>query len=198
MRLTGYRLAGLSRPASPIEYKAIPTKEQNVKRFKRAKDIKVGVIGYSGVFGMGSVHLQEMQAAGMTPTAVCEVDEKRLKVAAEEWPGLEMYPSIGQMLRKSAVDLVAVITPHSMHARHVLQCLRAGRSVCCEKPLAITTAECDRMVAAAKAKGYGHKFRYISNAYGPAYAAQWVAGYNLGVDGFAIWDLDAYQDSSTL
>jgi len=122
-----------------------------VKRFKRARDIKVGVIGYSGVFGMGSVHLQEMQAAGMTPTAICEIDKKQLKVAAEEWPGLEMYSSIGQMLRKSEVDLVAVITPHSMHARHVLQCLRAGRSVCCEKPLAITTAECDRMIAAAKA-----------------------------------------------
>jgi len=121
-----------------------------VKRFERAKDIKVGVIGYSSVFGMGNMHLQDMKAAGMIPTAVGEIDEKRLKAASEEWQGLEMYSSIGQMLKRSAVDLVGVITPHKMHARHVLQCLRAGRSVCCEKPLAITTAECDKMIAAAK------------------------------------------------
>ena len=121
-----------------------------MKRFKQAKDIKVGVIGYSGAFGMGKGHLTEMRAAGMTPTAVCEIDKKRLEVAAEDWPGLEMYSSISRMLKKSEVDLIAVITPHNMHARHVLQCLNAGRSVCCEKPLAITTEECDRMIAAAK------------------------------------------------
>jgi len=121
-----------------------------VKRFKKASDIKVGVIGYSGAFCMGRVHLEDMQAAGMRPAAVCEVRKDLLKVAAKEWPGIETYSSISQMLRKSDVDLIAVITPHNMHAKHVLQCLNAGRSVCCEKPLAITTEECDRMIAAAK------------------------------------------------
>ena len=72
-----------------------------MKRFKRAKDIKVGVIGYGGAFQMGKGHLEEMAAAGMTPTAVCEIDKKRLEVAAEEFPGIETYSSIGQMLKKS-------------------------------------------------------------------------------------------------
>ena len=44
-----------------------------MKRFKRAKDIKVGVVGYGGAFNMGRAHLSQMQAAGMTPTAVCEL-----------------------------------------------------------------------------------------------------------------------------
>jgi len=121
-----------------------------VKRFKHPKDIKVGVIGYGGIFHMGKGHLNEMAAAGMTPTAVCEIDKKRLEVAAQDFPGIETYSSIAQMLKKSDVDLLAVITPHNLHAKHVLQCLNAGRSVCCEKPLAITTEECDRMIAAAK------------------------------------------------
>jgi len=121
-----------------------------VKRFKKASDIKVGVIGYSGAFCMGRVHLEEMKAAGMTPAAVCEIKKDLRKIAAAEWPGIETYASIGQMLKKSDVNLVAVITPHNLHAKHVLQCLNAGRSVCCEKPLAITTDECDRMMAAAK------------------------------------------------
>jgi predicted dehydrogenase len=121
-----------------------------VKKFKKARDIKVGVIGYSGAFGMGKVHLDDMKAAGMTPTAVCEINKKQLKVAEKDWPGIETYDSITKMLKKSDVDLIAVITPHNLHAKHVLQCLNAGRSVCCEKPLAITTEECDKMIAAAK------------------------------------------------
>ena len=121
-----------------------------MKRYTKARDIKVGVIGYSGAFCMGRVHLEEMRAAGMTPTAVCEINKDLLKVAAKEWPGVETYDSIPKMLKKSDVDLLAVITPHNLHAKHVIQCLDDGRSVCCEKPLAITTEECDRMIASAK------------------------------------------------
>ena len=121
-----------------------------MKHYKRAGDIKVGVIGYGGAFNMGRGHLNEMREAGMTPLAVAEVDPERLKVAAAEFPGIETYPSTREMLRKSAVDLVAIITPHNTHAALALQCLRAKRHVVCEKPLALTTAECDRMIAAAK------------------------------------------------
>ena len=45
-----------------------------MKRFKRAKDVKVGVIGYGGAFNMGRHHLNEMVRAGMTPRAVAEID----------------------------------------------------------------------------------------------------------------------------
>jgi scyllo-inositol 2-dehydrogenase (NADP+) len=55
------------------------------------------------------------------------------------------------MLAGSAVDLIAVITPHNTHAKLALQCLEAGRNVVVEKPMAITTEECDSMIAAAKA-----------------------------------------------
>jgi predicted dehydrogenase len=57
------------------------------------------------------------------------------------------------MLRKSQVALVAIITPHSSHAPLALQCLRAGRHVVCEKPLAITTAQVDAMIGAARKGG---------------------------------------------
>jgi predicted dehydrogenase len=118
--------------------------------FKKPGDIKVGCIGYGGAFNMGLAHLNEMKRAGMTPTAVAEIDEKRLEVARKDFPGIETYTSVGAMLRKSDVNLLAVITPHDTHAKLALQCLRAGRHVVCEKPLAITTAECDAMIAAAK------------------------------------------------
>jgi predicted dehydrogenase len=122
------------------------------KKVKKASDIKVGVVGYGGAFNMGKSHLAQMQQAGMTPAAVAEIDKERLQVAEDDFPGIETYTSLGQMLKKSDIDLVTIITPHDTHAKLALQALRAGKHVVCEKPLAITTAECDSMIREAKKK----------------------------------------------
>lgn len=121
-----------------------------MKKYAKAKEIKVGVVGYGGAFNMGRQHLKQMQAAGMTPVAVAEVDASRLAVATQDFPGIQTYSRVSDMLRKSDVELVVIITPHNTHASLALQCLKAGRHVVCEKPLAITTAEVDAMIAAAK------------------------------------------------
>ncbi|EIP98741.1 putative dehydrogenase [Opitutaceae bacterium TAV1] len=115
--------------------------------------IKVGVVGYGGAFNMGRQHLKEMQAAGMTPVAVAEVDPARLEVARQDFPGIGVYGSVADMLEKSDVGLVTVITPHNTHADLGLQIVSAGRHCVLEKPMAITTAECDAMIAAAKKQG---------------------------------------------
>lgn len=119
-------------------------------KFKKASDIKVGVIGYGGAFNMGRSHLNEMAKAGMTPTAVAEIDAARLQVAETDFPGIQTYTSVAAMLKKSDVNLLAIITPHNTHAKLALQCLTAGRHVVCEKPLSVTTASCDAMITAAK------------------------------------------------
>ncbi len=122
-------------------------------KFKKASDIKVGVVGYGGAFNMGRAHLAEMQKAGMTPVAVAEIDPKRLEAAKTDFPGIQTYKSLGEMLKKSNVNLITIITPHNTHAKLAIQALKAGKHVVCEKPLAISTAECDAMIAAAKKKG---------------------------------------------
>ena len=90
--------------------------------FKQARDIKVGVIGYGGAFNMGRQHLTFMKRAGMTPVEVSEIDETRLKVAEEEFPGIQTYSSVDNMLQESDVNLVVIITPHNTHAKIALQC----------------------------------------------------------------------------
>jgi predicted dehydrogenase len=124
-----------------------------MKRFKNPAEIKVGVIGYGGAFNMGRGHLNEMQAAGMTPAAVADPDKARLKVAQEEFPGIETYESVTDMLDSSGVNLVTIITPHNTHAEIAIECADAGKHVVCEKPFAITTEECDEMIAAAEKSG---------------------------------------------
>jgi scyllo-inositol 2-dehydrogenase (NADP+) len=121
--------------------------------FSKPQDITVAVIGYGGAFNMGKHHLDLMKAAGMTPLAVVELDPARLEVAKKDFPGIETYGTVEEMLKTSKANLVTLITPHNTHAPLALACLAAGKHVVCEKPFAITTDECDRMIAAAKAKG---------------------------------------------
>ena len=124
-----------------------------MKKFAKASDIKVGVIGYGGAFNMGRYHFSEMQQAGMVPSAVAEPDPLRREAAQVDYPGIQTYASATEMLKNSGVDLVTIITPHNTHAKLAIQCLKAGRHVVCEKPLAIKTEEVDAMIAAAKKSG---------------------------------------------
>lgn len=124
-----------------------------MKTYTSPSAIKVAVVGYGGAFNMGRQHLNEMKAAGMTPTAVVELDPKRLEVALTDFPGIETYGTVDELLAKSSADLVTVITPHNTHAELGLKIAAAGRHVVLEKPMAITTEECDAMIDAARRQG---------------------------------------------
>jgi UDP-N-acetyl-2-amino-2-deoxyglucuronate dehydrogenase len=77
--------------------------------------------------------------------------------AARELAARDGIPTVygrwEELLADPAVDLVAVLLPHDLHCRYAVEALGAGRHVMCEKPLAPTLAEADRMLAAARAAG---------------------------------------------
>ncbi len=117
------------------------------------KVFRCGVVGYGGAFGMGPRHLNSMiRNPRMEAGAMCDMDPTRRKLAEKDFPGIETYARLGDMLRAGNLDLVTIITPHNTHARLALQCLNAGVNVVCEKPLAITSAEVKEMMRTAKRK----------------------------------------------
>ncbi|MHB9133781.1 MAG: Gfo/Idh/MocA family protein [Armatimonadota bacterium] len=64
-----------------------------------------------------------------------------------------VYASYEELLTDPAVDLVTVITrPHSTHFPLAKQALEAGKNVMLEKPMAVTTEECDALIALAREK----------------------------------------------
>jgi predicted dehydrogenase len=60
------------------------------------------------------------------------------------------YTDYRTMLRHEELDVVSIATPNVFHARQAVAALKAGCHVLCEKPLATTLAEADRILDAAK------------------------------------------------
>ena len=116
------------------------------------RKINGAVIGYGPSYNMGRLHLLAMERAGMMPYAVVARSAAHRRAAALDFPAIKIYANAEEMLAESDADLVIVNTPHSSHASLALQCIEAGRNVVCEKPFAITTQECDAIIAAASAK----------------------------------------------
>ncbi len=63
------------------------------------------------------------------------------------------YDDMARLADNPDIDIVYVVTPHGLHARHVIAAARAGKHVICEKPMAPTVAECDAMLATCREAG---------------------------------------------
>lgn len=113
--------------------------------------IKAAVVGYGASFGMGKSHAQWMNDTGRMETiAMCDIDAARCEAAKQDYPGIETYLSLDDLLAKSAAELVVIITPHNTHYPLAMQALNAGRSVVLEKPMCITVEQATDMIEAAK------------------------------------------------
>lgn len=74
-----------------------------------------------------------------------------MKAAA--YPGIRVWTTLGDALQDAAIDAVYVASPVVMHSPNTVACLRAGKHVLCEKPVAMNYAESQCMVAAARETG---------------------------------------------
>ena len=67
--------------------------------------------------------------------------------------GGRVYASVAELCRDADVEAVYVATPHQLHAEHVILALERRKHVLVEKPMALTLAECEQMIAAADRAG---------------------------------------------
>jgi len=63
------------------------------------------------------------------------------------------YDTVEALCRSPDIDVVWIATPNMLHCDHAIAAARGGKHVICEKPMAVTLAECDRMIAACKQAG---------------------------------------------
>jgi predicted dehydrogenase len=109
-------------------------------------------VGFIGTGPKGLDNLGDFQDIGITPVALCDVDEKYLADAGEKAPDAKQYTDFREMLSKEAanIDCVVVSTPDHNHAICTLEAMKHGKPVYCEKPLTHDIWEARELARAAQ------------------------------------------------
>jgi phthalate 4,5-cis-dihydrodiol dehydrogenase len=108
----------------------------------------VGILG-AGFFG--AYHARAVASLkGARVVAAC-AEELPLAEAFTAEHGGKPYGEWRAMLEDASLDAVAITAPHHLHCQLAVAALQAGKHVLLEKPMALSVAECSRIIACAKA-----------------------------------------------
>ncbi len=117
-------------------------------------DIGVGIVGYGPFGGMGYTHgLAATETDGLGLVGVCDSNAERRAAAIADFPDVRPHVDIESLSADDGVGVVIVATPPVLHAPIALAMLRAGKHVVVEKPMCLTVADADMLLAEAAAVG---------------------------------------------
>ena len=108
-------------------------------------EIRVGLLAYGAI---GDEHNNAVAAtSGLKLAAVCDTKPERLAAALKISPNAKTFTEANEMLSSGEIDLVVVSTPPNSHFDWAKKALTLNLHVVLEKPMALTTAECDELIA---------------------------------------------------
>jgi phthalate 4,5-cis-dihydrodiol dehydrogenase len=109
-----------------------------------------------GIAGLGMAGAVMVHAAAAHPTfalrAAAERQEGPRAAFARDFDA-PVYAEVGALCDDPAVEVVYIATPHQFHAEHAIAAAERGKHIILEKPMALTLAECDAIVAAVERAG---------------------------------------------
>ncbi len=111
----------------------------------------VAIVGTGGMANFHARHFTENPACRLV--ACCDIDLARARAFAAEHNIPAAFGDLASMLAEGGCDAVSVVTPDATHRDVSLACIKAGKHVLCEKPLAVHAADARKMTAAAKRAG---------------------------------------------
>ena len=110
-----------------------------------------------GILGCGKIaQVRHIPEYADNPNCVLKGFFNPTKSRAEDMVkkyGGVAYDTAEELLRDPEIDAVSVCAANNAHAELTIKALRAGKHVLCEKPMAVTLAECEEMVKVAKEEG---------------------------------------------
>ncbi len=127
--------------------------------------VRIGIIGCGGI--ANNKHMPALKKLpDVEMVAFCDIIVERAEKAAKEFgiEGAKVYEDYKELLKDNTIDVVHVLTPNREHSFITVDALESGKHVMCEKPMAINTAEAQKMIDAANRTGkkltIGYQNRY--------------------------------------
>ena len=113
-------------------------------------------VGFIGAGRISDLHAQGYLTNERAQiVAVCDVEPEIAHQQAKAWGVAEerVFTDYHDLLALPDVDLVEILLPHHLHCQAVLDAAAAGKHISVQKPMALSVAEAERMIAAAKEAG---------------------------------------------
>lgn len=127
--------------------------------------IRFGIIGCGRIAQRHASHISKMGKL----VAVYDPVLEKAEVIGNEYEA-SVYSDVTAFLNHKDMDVVSVCSPNGLHAEQTIQSLKAGFHVLCEKPMAITSYDCEEMIKTAE-KCNKRLFIVKQNRFNPAIEA---------------------------
>lgn len=114
------------------------------------KIINWGIIGLGNIANKFAEDLMLCENAKLY--AVASLNAERAKAYSLKYHSEKYYNNYQDLAQDPEVDIVYIATPNAFHFENTMMCLKAGKSILCEKPLGLNSKEVRTMLAEAKLK----------------------------------------------
>jgi len=128
--------------------------------------VRIGIIGCGGI--ANAKHMPSLKSLpNVEMVAFCDIIEERALKAKANFgnPDAKVYTDYKKLLEDKTIDVVHVCTPNRSHSFITVDALESGKHVMCEKPMAINSAEAEKMLEAAKRTGKKLTIGYQTRQY---------------------------------
>ena len=115
-----------------------------------ANKLKVAIVGCGAVAEKRHIPGFARLKQNVTIQAVCDKNKELASKVAAQYGITNVYTTQTEMLAKENLDIIDVCTPPQIHAPIAIEALEHGCHVLMEKPMALSAADCDSMIEAAK------------------------------------------------
>ncbi len=107
-----------------------------------------------GIAGLGNAGHQVLpyfqKVAGVELAAIADTRKAALDSLPPQYKRVRTFESVAELCQCQEVDAVWIATPNEFHAEHAVVAANHGKHMICEKPMAVTLQECDRMIEASE------------------------------------------------
>lgn len=113
--------------------------------------VRFGIIGCGMISNFHARAIGQIEAAELV--GCYDAYRPGAEAFAQKNAGVKIYDTLEAMLADPAVDAVTLCTPSGLHTEQAIAAMKAGKHIVCEKPMSLTLADADRLIATAHETG---------------------------------------------
>jgi predicted dehydrogenase len=109
--------------------------------------LNIAIIGCGVISKRHAELLGGNRIAGARLSAVCDINKDKAELLGNKF-NVPAYCSMNSLMQKKSIDVLTILTPSGMHAKHVCEMAKYGKHIIVEKPMALNIDDANQMIDA--------------------------------------------------